>query len=62
MIAESIQEQPIPALNYVEIADFLSRFRKPVTPQRVREIEKRALRKLARRFPDLLRETGLAND
>lgn len=62
MIAEPIdREQPIPALNYVEIAEFLTRFRKPVSPARVRVIEQRALRKLAKRFPELLRETGLAD-
>lgn len=59
MIAETIdRQQPLPALNYVETAEFLTRFRKPVSPARVRQIEQRALRKLARRFPELFRELG----
>lgn len=64
MIAESIdRKQPLPGLSQVDVAEFYTKFREPLTPREVRTIEQAALRKLARMkelasfLPDLFAET-----
>jgi hypothetical protein len=64
MIAETIdRNQPLPGLSQVDVAEFYTKFREPLTPREVRTIEQAALRKLARLpemlqfLPDLLAET-----
>lgn len=64
MIVESIdRDEPIPALSQVDVAEFYTKFREPLTPREVRTIEQAALRKLARMeelaefLPDLFAET-----
>ncbi len=63
MIVETIdRDEPIPQCNYVEVAEIMTSRGYPMTPQRARMIEQKALRKLAKQFPDLLHEAGLERD
>ena len=53
MIAEPIDRRHLPAMTQVDVADFYTKFREPLTPREVRTIEEAALRKLAR-LPEML--------
>lgn len=57
-IAESIDLHPTP-LTYQQIAAEMTRRGYPMTQQLARMIERKALRKLAKKFPDLLHDAGL---